>query len=108
MSATLKKAYMSGFNHWAHVEWLNGAYFKQYFEDVLVVSEKFDGDGIALFVEYLAPVGDDLPRLIAAWEEVIPKLEKSERATLESKQALDTLKRRQRAYELFEASRPKL
>jgi aminopeptidase N len=67
VSASLKKASMSGFNHWNHVDWLNGAYFKQYFEDLPVLATTLDGDAALLFVEYLAPVGDDLPRLIAAW-----------------------------------------
>lgn len=50
ISASLKKASMSGFNHWYHVDWVNGDYFKKYFEDLPVVAETLDADGAVQFV----------------------------------------------------------
>lgn len=67
-----------------------------------------NADAATLFLNSLQPCTDDLKRLIAAYQEVLPKLEKFERVSNEAKMNLDVLQRRQRAYEFFEQNRPKL
>lgn len=100
---------MGHFNSWHHHDRINTKFYDRYFADIVkMVEEGQDADRIVNFLEDMSPVGDDIPRLIASYEEVLPKLAKSDRATIECKQHLDTLKRRQRAYELFESTRPKL
>jgi hypothetical protein len=70
---------MSGFNNWTHIDRINEEYSKRFFQDLPAVAETLDPDAAVMFVENLAPVGDDLPKYIAEWESVIPKIEKFER-----------------------------
>lgn len=57
------------------------------------------------FLNTLQPCTDDLGKLIAGYQELLPKIEKFERVSTEAKMNLDTLLRRQKAYEFFEKQR---
>jgi hypothetical protein len=67
LSFTLKKASMSGFNNWAHIDRINEEYGKRFFDDLPEVAGTFNGAAGVMFIKNLAPVGDDLPRYIEAW-----------------------------------------
>jgi hypothetical protein len=107
-ATSLKRASMSGWNSAVHLDWIEKEYVKRFFQDIPTVAESLNADAAINFLNSLQPCTDDLKTLIASYQELIPKLEKYERVATEAKQNLDVLERRQRAYEFFEQSKPKL
>ncbi len=100
MSITNKNYLANGWNHQVHAEWLS-EYKPRYFADILTVANELEGDHFEVFYSGLAPIDDDLDGQIQEFEKIKfnnPKLDKSQRDIMKM---IDNLKRRRRAYQLW-------
>ena len=100
VSVSMKEYIAQGWNHPYHMERLL-KYRERYFKDVQELSEKMSGDHFTAFYEFLAPIDDDLEDLIVRYKQLKfpPGMQKH---SIDILKMIDQLKRRSRAYKLYE------
>jgi hypothetical protein len=101
LSITVKESMSSGWNDKAHSDWLL-EYRDRYFSDIPKVASALEGDHFTLFYENLQPIDDDLEYQIKRYEEIKLEEGKLDKHIVYIKKIVDQLKRRAKAYKLYQ------
>ena len=107
MSIANKNYLANGWAHPFHSEWLL-EYKPRYFADILTLANDLVGDHFEVFYNGLTPIDDDLDGQIHEFEKINfadPKHGKAQRDILKM---VDNLKRRRRAYQLWDQGKANL
>jgi hypothetical protein len=101
LSITVKESMSSGWNDKVHSDWLL-EYRDRYFSDIPKVASTLEGDHFTLFYENLQPIDDDLEYQIKKYEEIKLEEGKLDKHIVYIKKIVDQLKRRAKAYKLYQ------
>lgn len=107
MSIANKNYLANGWAHSFHSEWLL-EYKPRYFADILTLANELVGDHFDVFYSGLAPIDDDLDGQIQGFEKIKFNDAKHDKAQRDILKMIDNLKRRRRAYQLWEQEKANL
>ena len=74
----------------------------RYFKDMVEVSKTLQGDHFEFFIEELTPIDDNLEETIEEYRKIKFEGEKFDKNNRDILKMIDDLKRRQKAYGLFD------
>ncbi len=99
-SISVKHAIRAGWSAGIHLPWLIEIK-KTFFSEIPEVSKKIHGDHLEFFIEDLEPIDDDLEGTIAGYQSFKLDGEKYDKINRGILKIIDHLKRRGKAYALF-------